>query len=191
MNTIELLVTIDREGLRLGLDDGGGLRCYGDRAKVQALLPAIRQHKPELLAALAGKPATTEPDPPARELLTTDEFGAIAQASERLDRLVDLLGMNERRALETRGAEPQSDGAENEANTGESTWKPIRPLISAAVDAVEPGFHGNGNLAPEGRLTALNAARIRERVQARMVLHYGEWMSRQTWEARQAETTSQ
>jgi hypothetical protein len=63
MNAAELLTTLQAEGLRLGLDNAGGLQCRGDRATVSAFLPAIRQHKPELLAILTGKVPGSVPEP--------------------------------------------------------------------------------------------------------------------------------
>jgi hypothetical protein len=61
----QLITTLEQEGLRLGLDDTGALRCYGDRTKVEARLPLIRAHKPELLELLAGNPATSGEGPAA------------------------------------------------------------------------------------------------------------------------------
>lgn len=64
MNAAELLSILETEGLRLGLDDGGGLRCYGDRAKTSALLPTIRRHKPEILALLTVQASDSKSNPP-------------------------------------------------------------------------------------------------------------------------------
>ncbi len=80
----ELLQSLEREGLRLGLDAGGGLRCYGDAVKARAMLPAIRRHKPALLELLTGKrpePDTALEGEEKQEPLNLDAIAAeIAQA---------------------------------------------------------------------------------------------------------------
>lgn len=84
MSTItatELFDTLERQGLRLALDAGGALRCYGDLAKAEKMLPTIRQHKPELLAALTGKPASPLGDEALARLVRE------VAASNRLDPL--------------------------------------------------------------------------------------------------------
>lgn len=65
MNVPELLSTLEHDGVRLALDADGELECSGNRAKVNAYLPAIRQHKPELVLLLTGTaPANDAPDLP-------------------------------------------------------------------------------------------------------------------------------
>lgn len=63
MNAAELLSAITGDGLTLALDGAGGIRCRGDRAKVNHHLPAIRAHKPELVLLLTGGASSSVNDP--------------------------------------------------------------------------------------------------------------------------------
>ena len=53
MNAQELVSQMAQDRVSIGLDAKGGLRCYGDRAKAEAWLPTLRQHKQALLKLLA------------------------------------------------------------------------------------------------------------------------------------------
>jgi hypothetical protein len=81
MNAPELLATLESQGLRLSLDGAGGLRCHGDKAKVGAILPSLKAHKPELLRLLAGKP----PIPPNPDHGTDTDQETLARAIAILD----------------------------------------------------------------------------------------------------------
>lgn len=72
MNALDLLATLKQEGLRIGLDDNGGLRCFGDRAAITRLLPVIKQHKPELLRILTAK-ATNDPTKESPDEIRPDD----------------------------------------------------------------------------------------------------------------------
>lgn len=55
MTLSELMAECRQSGVTLGMDARKGLTFRGDREAVNRLLPDIRQHKPALLAILAGK----------------------------------------------------------------------------------------------------------------------------------------
>jgi hypothetical protein len=88
MNAADLITTLQAEGLRLGLDDTGTLRCYGDRDKVSAYLPIIREHKTALLRLLAEKPAAPDEDQGAfagAQPQPPDDVGADLEPTDRCE----------------------------------------------------------------------------------------------------------
>ena len=64
MNPSTMLAECAKAGVVLSLNPQGGIQAAGDRGAVAKLLPTIKAHKPELLAALAGKAqqATQQPE---------------------------------------------------------------------------------------------------------------------------------
>lgn len=63
MNPTTMLADFAKEGVVLSLNTHGGIRASGGREAVARMLPIIKQHKPELLAALAGRPLQATPQP--------------------------------------------------------------------------------------------------------------------------------
>jgi hypothetical protein len=64
MSAAELISSLKSEGVRLSVDAGGNLRCQGDRDKVNAILPKLKAHRPELLALLTTRaPTAASPQP--------------------------------------------------------------------------------------------------------------------------------
>lgn len=52
MTAADLLKSIDQAGISLNLGDNGRLRYSGEQAAIDRLLPTLRDHKTELIAAL-------------------------------------------------------------------------------------------------------------------------------------------
>lgn len=59
MNATELMNTLASSGVRLALNQNGGLTASGNTATIGRYREEIRQHKPALLAALTRAPATS------------------------------------------------------------------------------------------------------------------------------------
>ncbi|WNV04203.1 hypothetical protein RP726_17590 [Candidatus Methylospira mobilis] len=93
---IELLSECRNAGLIL-IADGDNLRCRGNKEVIGQYAPRIRQHKPEILAAL------TDRDP---HLTVTRHARHLAESHGKpLDNVLALLDESDRQAIET-GSDP-------------------------------------------------------------------------------------
>lgn len=61
MNAISIIERATAEGVRLALAPAGGVKLSGDQAAVNRWMAAIRDHKPEIVAALSD--AANDPEP--------------------------------------------------------------------------------------------------------------------------------
>lgn len=148
----------------------------------------IRQHKPELIAALTGKPATPDPaiQTAERDTLTREELEAIQAANIRLDVVLTAIKARERAeriALEFQFDGPEPGDAEVEERSQTCPpMQPIKLLVAAAVDALEQRFHQG-----KSEDSRSHAERLRERIDAGLVSDDGEWITRMEWKARETE----
>jgi hypothetical protein len=130
MSAAELITTLQAEGLRLGLDDTGALRCYGDRTKVNAYLPAIRAHKPELLRLLAERPATSGEGPAAlpagAEPLDT-EGPPLPEPWDEIRRWIQ-------RGWRAEFSPPGPDGRQSITWIPPGQWEPVQPDAKIQAD---------------------------------------------------------
>jgi hypothetical protein len=55
MNVIDLIDEANRAGVTLSLTDAGTVKVSGNEDAVAAIIPAIREHKPEIIAMLKGQ----------------------------------------------------------------------------------------------------------------------------------------
>jgi hypothetical protein len=55
MNAIELIDEVHRAGVSLTLADGDTVKLSGDEDAVKRLIPAIREHKTEIIGLLRGR----------------------------------------------------------------------------------------------------------------------------------------
>ena len=88
MSAAELISSLESEGVRLSIDAAGVLRCHGDRAKVNAAMPRLKAHKPELLALLSTKPPAPAPDAPPIDLSHTPARRADHQHAEAVRAMI-------------------------------------------------------------------------------------------------------
>jgi hypothetical protein len=102
-----ILAECQKQNVTLGTDLQGGLTCRGDQVAIKRLLPAIRQHKPAILAILAGRPAAT-----TVHLVDIDKTAANIAHDFKVDpgAVLALLDDDDREAIRT-GSDPFRLGA--------------------------------------------------------------------------------
>ncbi|NEX20924.1 hypothetical protein G3480_11465 [Thiorhodococcus mannitoliphagus] len=74
MTAAALLANLAAQGIELTLTERGTLRYRGDRAAVDAWLPEIRTHKPELIGLLRDR------QPPAIPSLTAEQRADVTES---------------------------------------------------------------------------------------------------------------
>jgi hypothetical protein len=55
MNVVDLIDQANRAGVTLSLTNAGTVKVSGNEDTVAAIIPAVRQHKPEIIAMLQGR----------------------------------------------------------------------------------------------------------------------------------------
>jgi hypothetical protein len=78
MTVADLIHEAESHGIELWAE-GSALRYRGDSKAVQALLPRIRQHKPAILAALAGEAPAAPEIEPANNLNAITDWDRISE----------------------------------------------------------------------------------------------------------------
>lgn len=124
MNPAAIIKEAMADGVNLALSHAGTIKAVGELAAVNRWLPTIRQHKPEIVAALAANDA---PIPDALERLirragcfweySLEDYGLVRDLARRdpegLRRALESdrwLAMAEREAFEERAAIMEYDG---------------------------------------------------------------------------------